>query len=121
MAMSNFKLMRYILAICLSALIFPQATWAAGEWPDPDTYVPTYKEIMEQKATFDDNRDAAVTFHPKDIVPPEVWDLMHWDVGKMEALWAEIVGFKAQDLVARSRRRLNQGNTRIKTWHKTPV
>jgi len=77
------------------------ATWPAGEWPDPETYVPAYKEIMKQKAVCDDNRDPVVTFHPKDIVPPEVWELMHWDVGKMQALWAEIVGFKSPDLVGK--------------------
>ncbi|MBW1850816.1 MAG: outer membrane lipoprotein-sorting protein [Deltaproteobacteria bacterium] len=118
--MSNSKLMRYVLAICLSALIFPQATWAAGEWPDPDTYVPTYKEIMKQKATVDDNRDAVVTFHPKDIVPPEVWDLMHWDVGKMEELWAEIVGFKAPDLVGKIAPDIKPGKYTYKDVEQTP-
>ncbi len=111
---------RCFFFIFLSTILFSPAAWAFEQWPDPNTYVPSYKGMMKQKGTCDDNTDLFVTFHPKDKLPPEMWKRMHWDIGQMQALWAEIVGFKAPDLVGKISPEIKPGKYTYKDLAKYP-
>jgi len=118
--MSYFKLIRYMFPFILSAVLLPLAGWAFEPWPVPKTYVPTYKDMVKEKATCDDKTDLFVTLHPKDTVPPEMWSRIHWDVGQMQELWAEIVGFKSPDLVNKIAPEIKPGKYTYKDVQETP-
>ncbi len=90
---------KYILIFCLSAALFTAAAWGDETLPRAESYMPRTEDIIKQKDILDDSTDMVETYHPKDVLPPEVWDVMHFDQNKMKQLWAEIVGFKAPDLV----------------------
>ena len=52
----------------LTANLFHPTSWAQEKMPPADSYLPSINEIMNQKASYDDNRDLFVTYHPKDIL-----------------------------------------------------
>ena len=52
--MTYFKTFKSFLLICLSAALVSSAAWAADEMPDAESYAPSLKEIMAQKALVDD-------------------------------------------------------------------
>ncbi len=91
--------LKYILILYVSAALFPLASRADEKLPRAESYMPSIDDIMKEKALCDDKRDLLKTYHPKDVLPPEVWNLMHFDQDEMKRLWAELVGFKSPDLV----------------------
>ncbi len=111
---------RFFIFLFLTTILLPSAAWAAEEWPDPSTYVPSYKEIMKQKATYDDKADLMVSFHPKDILPPEMWARIHWDVEKMQALWAELLGFTSPEKVGKIAPEIKPGKYTYKDVGQNP-
>ncbi len=109
-----------LFALWLSAALLSQAAWAAGELPHPDTYLPSTSEVMKAKGVFDDKTDLFETYHPKDVLPPEIWAKMHFDEDKMKALWAELVGFKAPELVGKIAPEIKPGKYTYQSLEKYP-
>jgi len=72
---------------------------AAEEMPDPQTYLPGFKEILTLKANYDDRTDLLENYHPENILPPDVWKWLHFDVAEMKKQTAEILGFTAPEQV----------------------
>lgn len=71
----------------------------AGDIPRPETYVPTVAQMEEHKAFFDDPRPLLKTFGPKQVLPPDLYAMLTFDVGEMRDKWADVVGFRAPDVV----------------------
>jgi len=112
--------LKYVLVLFLSTGLFPMTAWTADELPHPSTYLPDIREIMAAKNIFDDQRDLIKTYHPKDVLPPEIWNRMHFDVDKMKALWAELVGFTAPELVGKIAPEVKPGKYTYKDVAQSP-
>jgi len=119
--MQCIKKVKPIFILFIIAVFLPLTAWAAGELPHPSTYLPSTKDIMALKATYDDNKDLIETYHPKDILPPEVWATMNWDVDKMKALWAELVGFTTDERVGEMAPEIKPGKYIYKDVEQNPV
>lgn len=118
--MTYFKKLNSILFICLSAALVSSAGWAADDMPDAESYAPSLKEIMKQKALVDDPKDLVKTYHPKDALPPEVWKYMHFDVDKMKEGTAEIMGYTAPEKVGKIAPEIKPGEYTYKDLPKYP-
>ncbi|MCP4574693.1 MAG: DUF1329 domain-containing protein, partial [Deltaproteobacteria bacterium] len=92
----------------------------AEKMPPAETYLPATSEIMSQKASFDDNRDLMVTYHPKDVLPPDVWKWMCFDVAEMKKQTAEILGFTAPELVGKIAPEIKPGKYTYKDMARLP-
>ncbi len=108
------------LGIWLITVVLPFAAWADEEMPPAETYLPSISESMREKNTLDDNRDLVVTYHPKDIMPPEVWKWMHFDEEEMKKQMAELLGFTAPELVGKIAPEIKPGRYTYKDVEKLP-
>jgi hypothetical protein len=73
----------------------------ADDVPHPNTYIPTLPQVKEHKAMFDDPRPYLSTFGPKQVLPPELYKKLSFDVKTMQDRWAELVGFRAPEKVGK--------------------
>ena len=96
--MKHFKASIIYLVACCMVLVFLPLVVSAQ---DPNTYLPTLTEIGKHKAPFDDPRPFLKDFGMKQIVPKDLYDKLTYDEGKMKSLWAEVVGFRAPDVVGK--------------------
>lgn len=94
----NSLLVLLALAVTLCAL---QVANGEDALPNPKTYVPDLATVEQHKAIFDDPRPYLVEFGPKQVLPPELYEKLTYDIEAMKKEWAEIVGFKATDLVGK--------------------
>jgi len=69
--------------------------------PHPSTYVPTHADLLKHKKWYDDPRPYLTTFGPKQVLPPELYEKLSYDVDEMKKVWADAVGFKAPDVVGK--------------------
>jgi hypothetical protein len=73
----------------------------AADYPHPTTYLPGPADLEKWKVTFDDPRPYLEQHGPKQVLPPELYRSLSYDVEEMKARWADLVGFKAPDEVGR--------------------
>jgi len=118
--MTSAKALKGFLLICLSAAFISSTAWAGDDMPDAQTYIPSLKELMKEKALVDDPKDLIETYHPKDTLPPEVWNYMHFDVNEMKKKTAEIMGFTAPEKVGRIAPEIKPGKYTYKDLDKNP-
>ena len=118
--MKHINVVKHVLVLWLSVALLPLAAWAGEEMPDPKTYMPTTREIMKQKASFDDNRDLLKTYHPKDVLPSDIWKWMYFDVEEMKKQTAEILGFTAPELVGKIAPEIKPGKYTYKDVERYP-
>ena len=97
------------LGFSLVALLLPLAG-EAGEVPGSETYVPTVAQIEKHKAFYDDPRPLLNTFGPKQVLPPELYAKLTYDIEEMKERWAEVVGFRAPDVVGAIAPEIKPGN-----------
>jgi len=88
----------YFLCGCLVAVLMALPA-EADDISRPETYVPTVAQIEKHKAFFDDPRPLLNTFGPKQVLPPELYGKLIYDIEEMKEKWAEVVGFRAPDVV----------------------
>jgi hypothetical protein len=69
--------------------------------PHPKTYVPTLADLYAHKKQYDDPRPFMKTFGPKQVLPPELYEKLCYDVEEMKDKWAEVVGFRSPDIVGK--------------------
>ncbi len=111
------SLIFYLMMVCMVSLVH-----AEDDWPKmhPETYLPTHIQMIAAKAVVDDPRSLMDTYHPSQIVPPEIWSKMTWDVDEMKALWAELTGFSAPDIVGKIAPEIKPGKYTYKDLEKLP-
>jgi hypothetical protein len=88
----------YSVTCLFISLLVPMMV-GAQDIPSLTTYLPDRTETVKHKKFFDDPRPFIKTWNDKAICPPEVYDLIVSDPEKMKQQWAEVVGFKAPDMV----------------------
>lgn len=116
--MKSFKTsLLCFLVYCFVVSFLPFAV-PAGEIPHPKSYQPNVTEIEKYKAPFDDPRPYLKTFGPKQILPPELYAKLTYDVEKMKNLWAEVVGFRAPDVVGKIAPEIKPGKYTYKDLEK---
>lgn len=66
-----------------------------------EIYKLTFNDIQKAKAFYDDPRPIYQELNYKKVLPPEVYNKLVFDQEKMKEAWAEVVGFKAPDVVGK--------------------
>lgn len=94
------------MVLFVSVVFSLSAASAQEQLPDPSTHVFTVKE--RGKKVLDDPTDLTVTRRPKDILPPEIWNLMTADQEEMKKETAELLGYTAPELLGRLNRKSNR-------------
>jgi len=84
------------LGIFLVLFIMTSSVWAGEK-----EYKITLGEWNKHKALFDDPRPLFKALGYKKVLPTEVYDKLTFDEEAMKRLWAEVVGFKAPDVVGK--------------------
>jgi len=109
------------VAVALS-LLFGAAVPAASEpnIPAPGTYLPTLAQIREHKAAFDDPRPYLLDFGPKQVLPKGLYDFLSYDPEAMKKAWAELVGFRAPELVGKIAPEIKPGKYTYQDKEKFP-
>ncbi|MHB8766030.1 MAG: DUF1329 domain-containing protein [Deferrisomatales bacterium] len=96
------ELRRFCSAVlALSVLAAPALAADGPNIPHPKTYLPTLAQIREHKAAFDDPRPYLKDFGPKQVLPKALYEFLSYDVEAMKTQWAELVGFRAPDVVGK--------------------
>ena len=102
-----------IVALVLGLVNFP--VWAA------EKYGVTLDQFSKAKAFYDDPRPwIATDLNPKNIMPPETYGKMTYDIEAMKQIWAEIVGFKAPDVVGKVAPEIKPGKYTYRDKEKYP-
>lgn len=118
--MKNFKSCVVMLfVVCLAVSVMPR-TVQAVDIPHPDTYIPSFSEVRKHKDFFDDPRPYLTDFGPQKVLPPELYEMLTYDVDQMKKTWAELVGFKAPDVVGKIAPELKLGKYNYKDKEKYP-
>jgi hypothetical protein len=86
----------FFFTVLLVLAVGMTAAWATEE------YKINVRQFEDAKAFYDDPRPCFKTdLSYKKILPPEVYSKLTYDVDAMKSLWAEVVGFKAPDVVGK--------------------
>jgi hypothetical protein len=92
----NKQVVLFISATFLALILLMSAAWAAEE------YQISFKEFADAKNFYDDPRPFLKTdLSLKKVLPPEVYARLTYDTEAMKNLWAEVVGFRAPEVVGK--------------------
>jgi hypothetical protein len=119
--MTPLKLIKRSVIFCLTFSFIPLAAWGGGSLPQPDTYLPHPNEAKRIKRLVDDNTDLFSTHHYRDVLPPEIYKMMTFDVGEAKKETAEILGFKSPELVGKIAPEIKLGKYTYKDLENSPV
>lgn len=109
-----------LAAVFVTGLCLQAASWAF-EPPDPKTYVPTFVDFQKAKKFYDDPRSVyAGPLSLKNRVPKELYEKLVFPVGEMKKEWADVVGFKAPDVVGKKSPEVKPGKYTYKDLEKNP-
>ena len=90
-----------------------------GVWAEKE-YKITAVDFLKHKKVFDDPSPHLKTLTYKKVLPPEVYDKLKYDVEAMKKLWAELVGFRAPDVVGKIAPESKPGTYAYKDKEKYP-
>ena len=93
----------------------------AAEYPHPETYCPTLGEFIAAKADFDDPRPYTKELGPKQVLPKELYAELSYDIEKMKSLWAQLLGFRAPDVVGKIHPEIKPGKYTYKDVQNNPA
>ena len=105
---------------CAMVITFLPMTGWAEDLPHPSTYIPTYAEILKHKEHYDDPRPYMKTFGMKQVLPPDLYEKLTYDVEEMKEKWAEAVGFRSPDVVGKIAPEIKPGKYSYKDKEKYP-
>ena len=125
--MKNIKTsVAHILICCMMAGFLPLAVWAFEPVPEtyippsPETYMPTLTDRLNNKAIYDDPRPWLTTFGPKQLLPTELYEKLTYDIEEMKDTWADVIGFRAPDVVGKIAPEIKPGKYTYKDLEKHP-
>jgi len=118
--MRHKKSAKFILFFWGVAALLPLNAWAGEKLTHPSTYKPKTSEAKKILGIVDDPRDLMATSPPKDVMPPEIWEYMTFDVEEAERLNAELVGFKSPDVVGKLSPEIKPGKYTYKDVEQNP-
>jgi hypothetical protein len=108
------------LALGLFALTFFHMEVSAWDPPNPKTYMLTLRDLEKAKKQFDDPRSTLKEYPIKKVVPKELYEKLVWPIDEMKKEWAEVVGFKAPDVVGKKAPEIKPGKYTYKDLEKNP-
>jgi len=103
-----------LLVFFLALVMMTPAVWAAEE------FKVTAMEFGEHKKAFDDPRPYLTTLTYKKALPTDLYDKLTYDVEEMKKLWAELVGFRAPDVVGKIAPEIKPGTYSYRDKEKYP-
>jgi hypothetical protein len=113
--MRSFKNVGMCLVVfCLALIVIITEAWAAEE------YHVTFDQMVKAKAFYNDPSPILEKLSWKKIMPPEDYAKITWDVETMKKVWAEVVGFKAPDVVGKIAPEIKPGKYSYKDKDKYP-
>lgn len=118
--MRSFKAIGRALTAALALTLFLCIPVGARDLPDPRSYTPPRSKVEQEKRFYDDPRPFLKKLGPAQVVPPEIWNLVIADPEEMKRLWAELVGFKAPDLVGKIAPEIKPGKYTYKEVQANP-
>ena len=120
--------MRHVKVLFISLLVVftigvlsPWSALAQTKYPRPETYIPTWDTLEKHKKFFDDPRPVLKEWGLKQVIPKEMYDKITFDQEKMKSLWAEIVGFRAPDVVGKIAPEIKPGKYTYKDVQNNPA
>jgi hypothetical protein len=118
--MKNSKIyfLYFFIGYLMSCLI--PSVLLAADIPHPTTYSPTPSEIEKHKKLYDDPRPYLKEWGPKQILPKGLYEKLCFDEKKMMSIWAELVGFRAPDVVEKIAPEIKPGKYTYKDLEKYP-
>jgi hypothetical protein len=106
------RLSVYLLLLCLTLImVIPVARAQMKYRPE---------RLQFKKEAFDDPTPYLKVYGPKQIMPPEEYAKLSFDIGVMKKKWAEVVGFKAPDVVGKIAPEIKPGKYSYKDKDKFP-
>lgn len=103
----------FLIFFVVFVLVTP-AVWAA------EKYKVGFEELIKQKKMFDDPRPFRKVLSYKNVMPPDAYAKFTHDVEKMKQVHAEVVGFKAPDLVGKIAPEIKPGTYTYRDKEKYP-
>ncbi|OPY76808.1 MAG: hypothetical protein A4E65_03061 [Syntrophorhabdus sp. PtaU1.Bin153] len=110
-----------LACICIAMLVAVSVAQAAREYPHPDTYIPSIQTIEKHKKRFNDPSPYLTTFGLKQVLPKDMYAKLIFPVEKMKSDWAEVVGFKAPDVVGKIAPGIKPGKYTYKDVQNNPA
>jgi hypothetical protein len=114
------KILAMLLLIALCGSPFLPLSEGAEGIPHPSTYVPSLQDFMKHKKQYDDPRPFLTEWGPKQILPPELYQKLTFDITQMKEKWAEVVGFRSPDVVGKIAPEIQPGKYTYKDLEKYP-
>ena len=109
------KIIMFCLAILVLMGLLVQSGWASEVYPISPTM------LEEVKKSIDDPRPYLKdTNYLKKWIPKSVWDKVTYDIEDMKKVWAEVVGFRAPDVVGKKANEIKPGKYTYKDKEKYP-
>lgn len=119
--MKCFQRLIACFAIGLLAGLSLQTVALAWDPPDPRTYMPTFADLEKAKKFYDDPRSVyAGPLSLKNRLPKDLYEKLVFPVEEMKKEWAEVVGFRAPDLVGKKCPDIKPGKYTYKDLEKYP-
>jgi hypothetical protein len=105
---------------CLTLVGFPFALMCQ-DLPHPKTYIPSINTIEKHKKFYDDPRPYLKTFGPKQVLPKALYEKLIYNEEEMKKAWADVVGFKAPDVVGKIAPEIKPGKYTYKDVQSNPA
>ena len=119
--MKHLRVLTSIFVLFMAGSVIPMTTSANENYPHPNTYIPTIKQIEEALPPFDrPSNIVGSKYDPKNLLPPELKKIYYPDVNKMKDTWAEIVGFRSSDIVGKIAPEVKPGKYSYKDLEDNP-
>jgi len=110
-----------IFVMCFLVFFLALSIMASAVWAG-EKYKITFKEIQKHKAFYDDPRpflkDGPLAY--KNLFSPNLYAKVTYDVEKMKKAWAEVVGFRAPDVVGKIAPEIKPGTYTYEDKEKYP-
>jgi hypothetical protein len=121
--MKHFKRYHICFALCLLVALLLPCTILAQEvqFPEPDTYIPSVTKLQDYKRYFDDPRPFLNKWNYRSICPAVIVEMLTYDIDKMKTAWADIVGFKAPNVVGKIHPEIKPGKYTYKDVQNNPA
>jgi len=123
--MKGMKVVICVLAVCfLVTAVTVVKAQQANEfgYPRPETYMPSLADIEKKyKKRFDDPRPYLNELQPKKILPKVIYDEISGNPEELKKAWADVVGFKAPDVVGKIHPEIKAGKYTYKDVQSNPA
>jgi len=117
---NQIKSIKREIILFLTLIFLPLAAWSSEALPQPDTYLKHANGSNEKKKLTDDPTDLIATYPLKDVLPPEIYKLMTFDVEEAKSQTAEILGFKSPEILGNIAPEIKPGKYTYKDVEKSP-